>query len=116
MTAGSKILPVLQPAIAKKAEEYPAKVGVTVVKNAHVKTVIPHYPGTESATTKATLSLKDGSTLEADLYITTTSTRPITSFIHEALLTADSHIDTNASTLCVDKAGPRIYAVGDAAS
>ena len=34
VTAGSQIFPVLRPAIAKKAEEYLAKVGVTVIKNA----------------------------------------------------------------------------------
>lgn len=116
VTADSKILPALRPAIAKKAEEYLAKVGVTVVKNARVKTVAPHGAGTDSTTTRATLTLEDGKTLDADLYIPATGTRPNTGFVHEALLTADGHVDTNASTLRVDKAGPRVYAVGDAAS
>lgn len=116
VTAGSKILPALRPTIAKKAEEYLAKVGVTVVKNARVKTVAPHGAGTDSPTTKATLTLDDGRTLDADLYIPATGTRPNTDFIREALLTADGRVDTDASTLRVDKAGPRIYAVGDAAS
>lgn len=116
VTAGSKILPALRPAIAKKAEEYLAKVGVTVVKNARVKTVVPHGAGTDSPTTKAMLTLDDGRTLDADLYVPATGTRPNTGFIREALLTADGRVDTNASTLRVDKAGPRIYAVGDAAS
>jgi NADH dehydrogenase FAD-containing subunit len=114
--ADSKILPALRPAIAKKAEGYLAKVGVTVVKNARVKTVAPHGAGTDSATTKATLTLEDGKTLDADLYIPATGTRLNTGFIHEALLTADGRVDTNTSTLRVDKAGPRVYAVGDAAS
>jgi apoptosis-inducing factor 2 len=116
VSADSKILPVLRPAIAKKAEEYLAKVGVTVVKNARVKTVAPHGAGTESVTTKATLTLEDGKTLDADLYIPATGTRPNTDFIHEALLTTDGRVDTNTSTLRVDKAGPRVYAVGGAAS
>ena len=116
VTAGSKILPALRPAIAKKAEEYLAKVGVTVVKDARVKTVAPHGAGTDSPTAKATLTLDDGRTLDADLYVPATGTRPNTGFIREALLTADGRVDTNASTLRVDKAGPRIYAVGDAAS
>jgi apoptosis-inducing factor 2 len=117
VTSGSEILPVLRPTIAKKAEEYLAKVGVTVIKNARVETVAPHGAGTESAlTTKATLTLVDGKTLDADLYIPATGTRPNTSFIHEALLTSDGRVDTNASTLRVDKAGPRVYAVGDVAS
>jgi apoptosis-inducing factor 2 len=116
LNASSKILPVLRPAIAKKAEEYLAKVGVTVVKNARVKTVAPHGAGTDSTTTKATLTLEDGKILDADLYIPATGTRPNTGFINEELLTADGRVDTNVSTLRVDKAGPRVYAVGDASS
>ncbi len=116
VSAGSKILPALRPTIAKKAEEYLAKVGVTVIKNARVKTVTPHGAGTDRATTKATLTLEDGKTLDADLYIPATGMRPNTGFINEALLTTDGRVDTNASTLRVDKAGPRVYAVGDAAS
>jgi NADH dehydrogenase FAD-containing subunit len=114
--ADSKILPALRPAISKKAEEYLAKVGVTVIKNARVKAVAPHGAGTDSPATKATLTLEDGRTLDADLYIPATGTRPNTGFINEALLTAGGRVDTNASTLRVDKAGPRIYAVGDVAS
>jgi NADH dehydrogenase FAD-containing subunit len=116
VTAGSKILPALRPAIAKKAEEYLAKVGVTVVKNARVKNVAPQGAGTDSVATKAMLTLEDGKTLEADLYIPAIGTRPNTGFMQEALLTTDGRVDTNTSTLRVDKAGPRIYAVGDVAS
>ena len=116
VTAGSKILPALRPTIAKKAEEYLAQVGVTIVKDARVKSVSPHSAGTDNIATKATLTLEDGKTMNADLYIPATGTRPNTSFIHETLLTADGRVDTNESTLRVDKAGPRIYAVGDVAS
>ena len=117
VSANSNILPALRPAIAKKAEEYLAKVGVTVVKNVRVKTVAPPGAGrTDNLTTKATLTLENGKTLDADLYIPATGKRPNTGFINEALLTADGRVDTNASTLRVDKAGPRVYAVGDAAS
>ncbi|RDL40982.1 Uncharacterized protein BP5553_00961 [Venustampulla echinocandica] len=116
VTAGSNILPALRPAIAKTAEDYLAKVGVTVVKNARVKTVTPHGAGTDIVSTKTTLTLEDGKTLDADLYIPATGTTPNTGFIPEALLTADRRVDTNASTLRVDNAGPRVYAVGDAAS
>jgi NADH dehydrogenase FAD-containing subunit len=116
VSADSKILPALRPAIAKKAENFLAKVGVTVIKNARVKTVAPHSAGTDDAAAKATITLDDGKTLEADLYIPATGTRPNTSFVNESLLSVDGRVDTNASTLRVDKAGPRIYAVGDVAS
>lgn len=114
--ADTKILPALRPSIAKTAEEYLAKVGVTIIKNARVKSVEPEGAGIDNITTKATLTLEDGTTLDADIYIPATGTRPNTSFIHESLLTPNGRVDTNSSTFRVDKAGPRIYAVGDAAS
>lgn len=66
VTAGSKILPVLRPAIAKKAENFLAQVGVTVVTGSRIATVTPTGAGTESAlATNATVTLEDGKTLEA---------------------------------------------------
>jgi apoptosis-inducing factor 2 len=116
VNADLKILPVLRLIIAKIVEEYLAKVGVTVVKNARVKTVASPGAGTDSPATKATLTFEDGITLDADLYIPAIGTILNTGFIHKALLTAGGCVDTNASTLRIDKAGPRVYAVGDAAS
>ncbi|KAL9115782.1 MAG: hypothetical protein Q9227_000150 [Pyrenula ochraceoflavens] len=117
VTAGSKILPLLRPSLAQKAEDFLAKVGVTVIKNVRVQNVTPTGAGTDSAlTTNTTVTLDNGKTLEADLYIPATGTRPNTSFIQKSLLTPNGRVDTNASTLRVDKAGPRIYAIGDVAS
>ena len=116
VTAGPKILPNLRPSIAARAEEYLAKVGVTVLKKTRVKTVAPDDAGTDNTTAKATLTLEDGKTLEADIYIPAAGTIPNTNFIHQTLKTFDGRVDTNASTLRVDKAGPRIYAIGDASS
>jgi hypothetical protein len=42
--------------------------------------------------------------------------KPNTSFVPKELLTTDGRVETNSSTLRVDKAGPRIYAIGDVAS
>ena len=117
VTAGSEILPILRPSIAKKAEDQLAKVGVSVIKNTRVESTTPQDAGSDGAlTSKATLTLSDGKTLDADLYIPSTGTRPNTSYIPEALRTSDGRVDTNASTLRVDRAGPRIYAIGDASS
>ena len=117
VTAGKNCLPVLRPAIAKTAEDYLAKIGVKVVKNARVKGVQPPDAGTERALLRqAILPREDGKTIDADLYIPATGTKPNTGFISEGLLTADGRVDTNPSTLRVDKAGPRVYAVGDVAS
>ena len=116
VTSGSKILPLLRPAIAKKAESYLAQVGVTILRNTKVKTVDPPAAGTGDVASKATIYLEDDKPLEADLYIPATGTRPNTDFVDPTLLTADGRIETNPLTLRVDKAGPRIYAIGDAAS
>lgn len=117
VTSGSQILPLLRPSIAKKAEALLAQVGVTVMKNARVQSVFPEDAGTSSnLTAAATVKLDNGKTLEADLFIPATGTQPNTGFLDPALLTTDSRVDTNPTTLRVDKAGPRIYAIGDAAS
>jgi NADH dehydrogenase FAD-containing subunit len=116
VTSGSKILPCLRPDIAKKAEDLLAKVGVSVVKNTRVNSVEPKGAGTESIASKASITLESGEIMETDLYIPATGTAPNTSFISKDLLMEDRRIDTNASTLRVEKAGPRIYAIGDVAS
>ncbi|KAE8453946.1 hypothetical protein EG329_007722 [Mollisiaceae sp. DMI_Dod_QoI] len=118
VTSDSKILPALRPALATKAEKYLAQVGVTVIKNARVKIVTPEGAGTDTSLvgSGATVTLEEGKTLETDLYIPAFGTRPNTSFLDKSLLMADGRVETNTSTLRVDKAGPRIYAVGDVGS
>ena len=116
VTSTSKILPALRTSLAKTAEQYLVKVGVTVIKEAKVSSVEPTAAGKDDVAAPAIITLHDGTTLNADLYIPATGTTPNTSFVPNALLTSDNRIDTNTSTLRVDKAGPRIYAVGDCAS
>ncbi|KAL8784577.1 MAG: hypothetical protein Q9195_009002 [Heterodermia aff. obscurata] len=117
VNASSQILPVLRPAIAAKAEKLLDKVGVTVIKNARVQSVRPEGAGTETAlTTKTTVTLNNGQTLDADLYIPATGSKPNTSFVPQTLLASDGRVDTNPTTLRVDKAGERVYAIGDASS
>ncbi|RMZ86997.1 hypothetical protein DV736_g5778, partial [Chaetothyriales sp. CBS 134916] len=116
VTTSSKILPALRPAIADKAEELLAKVGVTVVKNAKVVAVTPSGAGRDDVAAKASVTLENGKIIDTDLYIPAMGTVPNTSFIDKSLLAADGRVETNPSTLRVDKAGPRVYAVGDAAS
>lgn len=119
ITSSSRILPALRKGLADKAEKLLAGVGVTVIKNARVKTVIPAQAGIELLTSKATIVLEDGKTIDADLYIPATGTTPNTGFISDrSMLVADGRIETNPSTLRVDCAGPnaRVYAIGDASS
>ncbi|KAL2835467.1 hypothetical protein BJY01DRAFT_76819 [Aspergillus pseudoustus] len=111
------ILPVVRPALAQTAEGYLAKVGVEVVKNVGVESVSPAEAGRASDVTVGTeVKLSDGKTLQADLYIPAYGTTPNTSFVAESLRAKDGRVETNPKTLRVDKAGERVYAVGDASN
>lgn len=115
VTAGKQILPLLREKIALKGESYLAAVGVKVIKSQRVVTVSPSEAGKEGALVeKSTITLADGSELEADLFIPATGTIANTGFLDKSLLAEDGRVKTNSSTLRVDKAGPRIYAFGDA--
>jgi apoptosis-inducing factor 2 len=115
LTAASKILPVLRPAIAKTAIEYLAAVGVTVKTNARVVSV---SGSANDIAGPAYLKLEDGTEIHADLYISATGLTPNTSFLDASLLTADKRVKTNSTTLRVEgnNIAPRIYAIGDVAS
>ncbi|CEL11177.1 hypothetical protein ASPCAL14281 [Aspergillus calidoustus] len=113
----SEILPVLRPALAQTAEGYLAKVGVEVVKGVGVESVSPAEAGRGGeVTAKTEVKLSDGKTLQADLYIPAYGTIPNTGFVPEALRAEDGRVETNPKTLRVDKAGERVYAVGDASN
>ncbi|KAB8223513.1 hypothetical protein BDV33DRAFT_167105 [Aspergillus novoparasiticus] len=116
VTSGPQILPLLRPSLASLAEQYLAQVGVTVIKSARVQNVAPRADSKDALTAKTTVTLEDGQTLGADLYIPATGTRANAGFIDRSLLTPDGRVDTNPSTLRVDKAGPRVYAIGDVSS
>ncbi|KAG4443934.1 hypothetical protein IFR05_000574 [Cadophora sp. M221] len=115
-TTGSQILPLLRPSISNHAEDLLSKLGVTVVKDSRVKSVEAVGGGKVQVTSKVVLTLADGKKVEADLYIPATGTKPNTSFIDSSLLTLDGRVDTNSTTLRIDKAGVRVYAVGDVSS
>ncbi|KAF9735229.1 hypothetical protein PMIN02_011629 [Paraphaeosphaeria minitans] len=119
VTSAKHILPHLRPSIAKTAEDHLTKVGVTVIKNNRVVSVNPNNAGvsTDKIASGALLNLSDGTNLQADLFIPATGFSPNTKFLAKDILdSSTSQVDTNPSTLRVDKAGPRIYAIGDASN
>ncbi|KAI1118618.1 FAD/NAD(P)-binding domain-containing protein [Nemania sp. NC0429] len=116
ISGGPRILPYLRPAIAQTGETYLAKVGVRIMHNVRVATVVPATAGEDDVATTAALTLDNGEILQADLYIPATGAIPNTKFISETIRCSDGRVDTNASTLRVPGAGERVYAVGDAAS
>ncbi|KAB5547125.1 FAD/NAD(P)-binding domain-containing protein [Coniochaeta sp. 2T2.1] len=117
VTAAPKILPILRPSIADKAERMLSKVGVTIIKNTRVTDISPSDSGSDTnIATRTTITLSTGQTLSADIYIPCHGLIPNTSFLPAHLLAPDNRIQTNPRTLRVEAAGPRVYAVGDAAS
>jgi len=118
ITGAAKILPLLRTSIAKTAEEYLSNVGVQIIKEKRVVSVDPPNAGAqiESLASGATLSLSDGTKMNCDLFIPATGFSPNTSFLTKDLLTPTGQVDTDARTLRVNKAGARVYAIGDASS
>lgn len=106
-TDKAKILPVLRPALAEKAERFLARVGVTVKKNARVESTEVNKDGTTNVT------LSTGEVLTVDVYIPATGVTPNTEFVPKQLLNERGYIQTNSTTLRIDEAGPRVFALGD---
>jgi NADH dehydrogenase FAD-containing subunit len=123
VTNAKQLLPILRPALAKKAEVLLKKVGVDVVYETSVVSTLPERAGrvdvsgkdiTEvTAPTKITLS--NGEVLEADLYIPAYGLSPNTAWLPKEILTEKGKVAAD-QFLRVPNAGPNIYAVGDVAN
>ncbi|KAL1586878.1 hypothetical protein WHR41_03979 [Cladosporium halotolerans] len=109
VAGGDKLLPVLRPALAQKAQSQLEKLGVTVLYKTKVTGT------TETADGKTEVHLSNGKSMTADAYVPAVGVTPNTSFVPDALKKASGHVDANPLTLRVDAAGPRVYALGDVA-
>lgn len=107
--ADKKMLPVLREAISKTAEKYLKRLGCDVVYNTKVISAT-----SEGEKTKVQLS--DGKTIDADIYIDATGIRPNTSYLPKEWLDSRNRVECNNQTLRVEKAGSRVYVVGDVGS
>jgi NADH dehydrogenase FAD-containing subunit len=110
VTAGDHLLPALRPAIGQTAEQKLAQLGVKVVYKQRV------VDTTETKDGRFVVELSNGEKLEADLYIPAYGVEPNSSFLPAHLLDEKKYLKTNAETLRVDGAGPRVYSIGDVAS
>lgn len=122
ITGSSKLLPMLRESLALKAEKMLNKVGVDVVYNTRVEETIPAEAGqtvqsvTEKSGGKTVVHLSNGQTIDADIYIPATGVTPNTAFMPQSLLNEKRYVEMNKTTLRVDAAGPRVYAIGDVGS
>ncbi|OKL61067.1 hypothetical protein UA08_03343 [Talaromyces atroroseus] len=63
-----------------------------------------------------TIRLDNGQTLHADLYIPAIGVLPNTNFLDRDLLDKDGYVKVDSSSLRVENAGPRVYALGHVCS
>ena len=109
ITASDQLLPALAPHIGKKAEGRLKRLGVDVLYNTRV------VDAAKGSDDRFTVTLSKSEKLEVDLYIPAQGVVPNSSFLPKNLLNSSGYVTTNAETLRVDEAGPRVYAIGDIA-
>lgn len=109
VAGGKKLLPILRQSLSDKAQKQLEKNGVKVRFGAKVQSA------QETAEGKTEIRLDNGETLTADVYIPAVGVLPNTEFLPDFLKKPDGYVKTNPSTLRVDEAGTRVYAVGDVA-
>lgn len=108
-SGSSKILPVFSESRAAKGQKLLEKAGVKVIHNAKIT------GSQETADGKTELTLDNGTSATCDVYIPAYGVTPNSDFVPANLKTEKGNVKTNATTLRVDGAGPRVYAAGDIA-
>lgn len=124
VTKSNQLLPYLPPSLSQKAEEQLSKLGVSVIKNKMVEKVVSidtdavngAGQSLERLTDSVTVHLDHDRTLQADLYIPATGVSPNTNFLDHQLLDKEGYVNVKPSSLQVEKAGPRVYALGHVCS
>lgn len=125
ITKCTDLLPHLPPALSLKAAEQLSKLGVIIMKSRHVEKVVVHNSETATSSDQiqwnkcvdpVTIYLDGNQKVEADLYIPATGVTPNTDFLDPELLDHAGYIMVDPSTLQVQDAGPRIYALGHVGS
>ncbi|KAF3048003.1 hypothetical protein E8E12_005800 [Didymella heteroderae] len=113
--ADKKLLPVLRESIGATAEGFLKKLGCSVTYNTRVVSAskITDEPGA-----KTRVELSNGESMDVDIYIDATGSRPNTSFLPKEWLDNRNKVACNPKTLRVEheSAGPRVYALGDVGS
>ncbi|KUL89510.1 hypothetical protein ZTR_04456 [Talaromyces verruculosus] len=124
VTKSNQLLPYLPPSLSQKAEEQLSKLGVSVIKNKVVEKVVSidtdvvngAGQSLERLTDSVTVHLDHDRTLQADLYIPAIGVSPNTNFLDHQLLDKEGYVNVKSSSLQVEKAGPRVYALGHVCS
>jgi NADH dehydrogenase FAD-containing subunit len=110
LTSAERLLPLLRPEIASRAETYLNRVGVDVRYQTRIE------ESEKLDTGKTRIVLHGGEVVIADIYIPAMGMVPNTAYAPKHLLDSDGCIKMNKRTLRVDDAGPLVYALGDVGS
>lgn len=124
VTKSNQLLSYLPLSLAQKAEEQLSKLGVSVIKSRVVEKVVSvdgdvvngASQSLERLADAVTVHLDHDQTLQADLYIPATGVSPNTNFLNGPLLDDQGYVIVNPSSLQVESAGPRVYALGHVCS
>ena len=109
-----KILPLLRESIGQTAQQYLKRLGCDVTYNTRVVSATKLGEGEG---TKTKVELSNGQSIEADIYIDATGTRPNTGFLPKEWLDNRNRLACNHQTLRVEHStASRIYAIGDVGS
>ncbi|KAK3672657.1 hypothetical protein LTR78_007469 [Recurvomyces mirabilis] len=107
IAGSSKLIPIFSTSRATKTQKMLEKLGVTIVYN--TKTT----GSKELPDGKTEITLDNGETMTADVFIPAYGVQPNTEFLPANLKGKKEYVATNGKTLRVDAAGPRVYSLGD---
>ncbi|GAM89729.1 hypothetical protein ANO11243_077680 [Dothideomycetidae sp. 11243] len=107
LTSADYLLPVLRRSLGKRAEHMLAEMGVETTYNTKITSTKSLPSG------KTQVQLDNGKSIETDVYVNAIGTKPCTEYLPKEWLDDRNRVKNNATTLRVDVAGPRVYAVGD---
>lgn len=134
-SGAERLLTRLPPAVGKQAEAKLRRAGVHVVHNVRLVSAVEKPSGnTVCVFNKAVRGAvfggggaaeeeeeeeereKDEYAVSCDLFVAATGVRPNTDFLPPELLDASNYVQCDAKCLRVQRAGERVYAVGDCAA
>lgn len=117
LSGHDRLLPNLAAKYGQKAEQQLRRNHVHILHNTRLVAAAAAVDVDVSAPSGQTAChLNNDTTITADLHIACTGVKPNTSFLPPSLLNATGHIRTHSSSLRVDQAGPRVFALGDCAA
>ena len=110
ISGSERLLPHLPPSIGQAAEIKLRKLGVHIIHNVRL------VSASEKPSGHTVCLLSNDITISCDLFIAATGVSPNTDFLPPELLDASGYVLADPRTLRVERAGERVYALGDCAA